>query len=841
MLQEYISSAEREWAQRQIEQYRRLLPRYQRYAETLHFILTLAASKYAPDAIIQTRAKAIASFAEKIQRKRKKYHDPVNQMTDLCGARVITHTPHEVWTMCDFIEKNFTVDWENTVDISQRLKATEFGYRSVHYVVQCKDGAFQNLDTEVALPDEILGLKAEIQVRTILEHAWADFSHRMMYKSPFPIPIQWQREFASLAAMLERADVAFAAIETQLKQYITNYGTYMSVQEMQKEIALLELVLSHDPENKDLAHRIGKLAIALGDWKKAIDVLSRFVETDFPPILRDLGVALCKQNKANPTGADYQKGRYYLEKAAAARPRDADALASLAGTWKGTDPAKAAELYRQAFEANPEDPYSLGQYLEYEIIREGDMHPVRLLRPLIQSAIQRCQERADVGVDLPWAFYDIGKFSLLLGYPYESLDAYAKAVQITNNDWMLETALHSIERLSVVTDALPGREWIELFLWLARAIKFNVSQAHEALRRRASAGYAPIQGPVVLIAGACDESEEQLIQSYRPLLIEAFRGFYGTVISGGTRSGVAGLAGDIQQSYPGSIRTIGYIPQHHPYPVAMDERYVEIRYTAGDDFTPLEPLQYWTDLAVSGIPAGDVKLIGLSGGKIAALEYRIALALGAQVAVIEASGRAAARLTADNKWQGSSLLLRLPADGQIVHEFIYPVPPGLTPSQREHVARAVHRAYCEVETELLRQDDPALAPWDDLLECFKESNRLHADHILDKLHLIGCRAVPTTESTIKLIEFTEAETEILARAEHARWVIERMCSGWKPGERRNVAQKISPYLVSWDELPAVIQERSRRVVRQLPAILAEIQLEIQRSREEEKCDDARKL
>lgn len=837
MLQGYVSS-EREWAQQQIEQYRRLFPRYQRYAETLHLILTLAARQYAPDAIIQTRAKTIASFAEKIQRKRRKYHDPVNQMTDLCGARVIAHTPHEVWAVCGFIEKNFAVDWENTVDVSQRLKATEFGYRSVHYVVQCKNGVFQSLDTEITLPDEILGLKAEIQVRTILEHAWADFSHRMIYKSPFPIPVQWQREFAGLAAMLERADAAFAAIETQLKQYMTSYGAYMSAHEMRQEIALLELVLNHDPENRELAHRIGKLAIALGDWEKAIDVLSRFAETGSPPILRDLGVALCKQHKEDPTSEGFQKGRHYLEKAATAHPRDADALASLAGTWKRTDPSKAAELYREAFEANNDDPYALGQYLEYEILKERNTRPVGLLRPLIRSAIQRCRERADIGVDLPWAFYDIGKFSLLLGNPYESLDAYTKAVQLTNDDWMIETALHSLERLSAVADALPGHAWIEHFLWLARAIKFNVNEAHETLKRRASAGYAPIRGPVVLIAGACDESEEQLIQSYRPLLIEAFRGFCGTVISGGTRAGVAGLAGDVQQSYPGSIRTIGYLPQRHPYPVEMDERYVEIRYTAGNDFTPLEPLQYWTDLIVSGVPVSDVKLIGLSGGKIAALEYRIALALGAQVAVIEASGRAAAKLLSDDRWRGSSLLICLPADSQIVHEFIHPAKVRLTPSQREHIARAIHRAYCEAETELLREDDPALAPWDNLLECFKESNRLHADNILDKLRLIGCRAVPATDSAIKLIEFTDAEAEILARAEHARWVIERMCSGWKPGDRRDVAQKLSPYLVSWDELPAAIQERSRRIVRQIPAILAEIQLEIQRSREEEKRDDA---
>lgn len=824
-----------EWAQSQIEQYREIFPRYGLYAETLRRLLEAAAKKHAPLAIVQARPKAIASFAEKIQRKREKYRDPVHQFTDLCGGRVIAHTPDEVRAMCDFIEKNFIIDWDNTIDVSQRLKPTEFGYRSVHYIVQFKPGIFPNATVSQEIPEAVFGLKAEIQVRTILEHAWADFNHRLVYKSPFPIPTKWQREFAGLAAMLERADTDFAAIETGFRAYVTNYGTYMSPEQMRNEIALLELVMACDPDNVELAHRIGKLAIAMGDWPKAIAVFSRYVDTGYQPILRDLGIALCKLHGAAPDSPAYQQGQRYLERASTPEYRDSDALASLASTWKQSDPDRARDLYRQAFEANPKDPYALGQYLEYEIAHQHDIRLATMLRPVIEDAIERCRERAEVGVDLPWALYNIGKFCLLLGRPHDSLRAYIKAVQLTTDDWMVATSLQSLDRLAVVGDKLPGLTWAQRFLLLVRASRFNVAEARQQLAALASPGGAPIRGPVALVAGGCDAREEALLQGYRTLLVNAFAGFTGTIISGGTRAGVAGLTGDVQQSYPGTIHTVGYVPRRFPADVQMDDRYGEIRRTDGDDFSPLEPLQYWTDLIASDICPCDVKLIGMSGGAIAASEYRMALALRARVAIIEDSGRAAAKLLTDEDWRSSPLLLHLPAEGQIIAEFIQPSSTQLAEEEREAVAQAIHAAYCAAEADLLQSEDPSLAQWDDLLDYLKESNRQQADHILEKLRLIGCRAVPVAGRPVSPIEFTEAEVETLARAEHARWVIERVRDGWTLGARRDILRKTSPYLVPWIELPAKIKASNRSLIRQIPDFLARVQMEIQRGCQEEEA------
>jgi len=310
---------------------------------------------------VQARPKSIASFAEKILRKNK-YSDPINQITDLCGARVITHIPEEVEGIGKFIKNSFEVDFNNSVDVNQRLKPTEFGYRSVHYIVQFKEGIFPNKDIPIKIPKELFGLKAEIQVRTILEHSWADFSHDLSYKGSFKIPQKWERELAGLAASLESADKTYSRVHSGLQIYASNFGAYMNIEQMQNEIKLQKLVLKNDPRNFEVAHRIGKIAIVMGDWQKAIKVLSKFVKSEYQPLIRDLGVALCTLYKDNKDSKEFTQGRKYLELACASQNEDIDALSSLAGTYRGDNEDKARELYRKAFALDSTNPYVLGNY-----------------------------------------------------------------------------------------------------------------------------------------------------------------------------------------------------------------------------------------------------------------------------------------------------------------------------------------------------------------------------------------------------------------------------------------------------------------------------------------------
>lgn len=817
------------WACEQIEQYRHVFPRYRLYAEMLQKVLGKASNKYAPFAIVQARAKAIASFAEKIQQKKAKYRDPVNQITDLCGARVITHTHNEVRAISEFIEKHFDIDWDNSIDVSQRLKPAEFGYRSVHYIVKIKAGVFPTKEIDVAVPEEIFGLKAEIQVRTTLEHAWADFTHSMSYKSTFKIPERWERELAGLAATLESIDSAFSKIKAGLQTYATSYGAYMTKEQMQDEIDMLKIVLEYDPENLEVAHRIGKLAIALGDWQKAIDVLSKYIHSEYQPIIRDLGVAMCKLHRANPESFEYRQGQKYLEAASAPPNKDVDALASLAGTWKGVNEDKVRELYRKAFEVDPVDPYPLGNYLEYEIVYRRDTSVVPLMTYAINAAIQRCQDQINVGVNLPWAFYDIGKFNLLLGKPYESLAAYAKAVQLSTDDWMIETSLRSLDKLVVVRDALGGYEWMRRLLLVGWSTKFQNKTALEQVKKLASANHKPIQGPTTIVAGGYKIDSGEQRQDLRQLMLEAFQDFKGTIISGGTTTGISGLIGEVQQKYSSAIRTIGYVPKLIPADVTLDKRYSEIRYTEGKDFSAMEPLQSWIDIIASGIHPSQVKLLGIGGGIISAAEYRIALALGGGVGIAQESGYEAAKLLSDSDWNTSQTLVYLPADAMTIRAFIGSGAPKLETDIRETIAQAIHETYRQVQASRKRNSDLSMAEWNALLDYLKESNRQQADHIVEKLRQIGCTIRKVKGRDISLMKFTEDEIEIMAEREHARWNVERLFDGWKWGKEKDVIKKLSPYLVPWSELPDDVKEWDRETVRKIPEFLAKVGLEVCRN------------
>jgi ppGpp synthetase/RelA/SpoT-type nucleotidyltranferase len=821
----------RNWLAGQVEEYKKKKhPRYVRYAEVLGQVLRLAGKGLAPLAIVQTREKAIASFAEKALRKMHKYSDPVNQLTDLCGARVITRTRSEVDAYCEIIKSHFEIDWDNSLDTSQRLKPSEFGYRSIHYIIKFR----RNVDYGIEIPEEVFCLKAEVQVRTLVEHAYADFGHDLTYKGAFALPIAWQRELASVAAALEEVDQTFSRIEDRLRDYTTSYGKYLSEEERLREIDRLEIILEHVPDDAGLAAQLGKLAIIQEDWDKAEKTLARFVDPTEPerapqPILRDLGVTYCKKyDSGTPM---YTQGQRYLEIASAPERGDVDAMCSLAGTWKEIDEEKAREYYRRAFQADPHDAYALENHLERELASGPAV--LETARPLIQKAAERCEAHIAAGINLPWALYSLGKLRLLLGEPFQSLDAYAKAIQLSPAAWMIMTSLRSLDRLGAVSLELEGFEWIRRLLNLGLAVRFGSTDAMNELDKLATADRPTFRLPVRIVAGGTDPSVQAQIGEYSHLLMEGLAGFDGTIISGGTTEGICGLVGDAAQRYGDRIHTVGYIPgagfgEAADATVDKDpERYRELCYTDGRGFTPLEALQNWIDLVVSRVPVKEVRVVGINGGRIAGAEYRIALALGAVVGVISESGREAGRILTDEQWSSLERLITLPRDAQTVRAFFGSKLFEMEARDCETIAEAIHEKFLATKTASVTPTGRAVAAWDELDEDFKESNRAQARHIEEKLRDIGC-AVVSARPAGETVTLTTDEVERLAEMEHGRYNAERLLEGWTWSEVKDDDRRTSPHLVSWTELADDIREYDRQTVREIPEFLAKIGLAVQR-------------
>ena len=124
-------------------------------------------------------------------------------ITDIIGLRVITFYLDDVDVVASVVERLFDVDWDNTVD-KRRLHALDsFGYQSLHYICRVPEMPF----------------RFEIQMRTLLQHAWSNMNHDTGYKSGVEIPREYIRNMSRLAGMLELADEQFSRIRSELTDY----------------------------------------------------------------------------------------------------------------------------------------------------------------------------------------------------------------------------------------------------------------------------------------------------------------------------------------------------------------------------------------------------------------------------------------------------------------------------------------------------------------------------------------------------------------------------------------------------------------------------------------------
>jgi ppGpp synthetase/RelA/SpoT-type nucleotidyltranferase len=649
----------RDEIERQVNLFRQCRESYVRYADTLGTILRRIVRDISTEGIVQTRAKTITSYAEKIQRpgKAQQYGDnPIENLTDLCGGRIILPTLDHVKACCRLVEENFSIQWEDSEDKLELLAVSEFGYLSNHYIVQIDPESSYASDLD--LPEEVLALKAEIQVRTFLQHAWTVIHHDYIYKPHFKIPENLHRQFYRIAAILEDADNEFVSALGSLKVYEENYGAYMTAQEINDQIDRLILVYENAPDKSqeaDLVLRIAKLARSVARWDISTHVLSGLVDSQNAAVLRELGIAQYKAHSSNPEGAEYKKGQQYLEKAIALDPADTDALTSLGGSWKGTDLEKALHYYGLAFDINSDDPYTALNFFIARLILDENTGAIQSSKPVIRNLINISKRQISYGINVPWAHFNHGLFSLLTGNLDESLNNYLLGARFCTAQWMISTHLNDLDGLSVVDSDLPALRLVRHLMLLFLAARFGDGDATRRLKKDFGIKEKNLATPLVVVAGSTDSAKEELGDFLRDSLIGAFRSFEGVIISGSTVAGVCSLVGDVQKKYPKSIRALGYIPKELPANVEVDKRFSAIHRTSGSGFSVLEALQYWADIVLNQIGPGDVKLLGIGGGAISAFEYRLALALGAQVGILSKSTGSASELLRESIWKECNL------------------------------------------------------------------------------------------------------------------------------------------------------------------------------------------
>lgn len=162
---------------------------------------------------VTTRVKERNSLKRKLERPDRRY-STLDDLTDILGARIITYFDDDVDTVAQAVASEFSLDGNNSVDKRALLDSDQFGYLSLHYVASL--GASRNGLSEYR---RLAGLKFEIQVRSILQHAWAEIEHDLGYKSTYDLPKLMWRRFFRLAGLLELADAEFSRIRDDLSRY----------------------------------------------------------------------------------------------------------------------------------------------------------------------------------------------------------------------------------------------------------------------------------------------------------------------------------------------------------------------------------------------------------------------------------------------------------------------------------------------------------------------------------------------------------------------------------------------------------------------------------------------
>jgi ppGpp synthetase/RelA/SpoT-type nucleotidyltranferase len=264
---------------------------------------------------VTCRAKSCESLADKLSREEKQYQ-ALSEVTDLAGIRIITYFADDVDPVGTMVEREFAVIPEHSIDKGKALDPDRFGYLSLHYVCTLADKRARL--TEYAAYKECV---CEIQVRSILQHAWAEIEHDLGYKAVQGIPRLMRRRFSRLAGLLEVADDEFMRIRDELEAYATDVKR--DIREKPGEVLLDKVSLAAFVQQDDTVRRVdqeivewegGELVDPSDDWLESMVECLRYIEMD---TIGDVVSALAArhrvvigqwQNRYQPTGGVLPKG-----------------------------------------------------------------------------------------------------------------------------------------------------------------------------------------------------------------------------------------------------------------------------------------------------------------------------------------------------------------------------------------------------------------------------------------------------------------------------------------------------------------------------------------------------
>lgn len=273
----------------------------------------------------KARIKSFGSYYKKLLRQHPQEAAESNNLvclTDMMGIRIICTFLEDIQIVLEQIKTLFDVFEIEVKGAEQSFK--EFGYESVHVLVKIPESCMpEALPDSLVLPKELV---CEIQIRTILQDAWAEVEHELIYKTEFtPFDMPLRRKLASMNASLSLADIIFQ----EIRDYQKNLQCEMSMRRRSFYEMADDLTIEHSAVkanetierlNPYIQGTIDELLLQAikahnaGDLDKAILIYTKIIESKPSPndivlsvIHKHRGMAFFSKNDYDNALADFKQ------------------------------------------------------------------------------------------------------------------------------------------------------------------------------------------------------------------------------------------------------------------------------------------------------------------------------------------------------------------------------------------------------------------------------------------------------------------------------------------------------------------------------------------------------
>ena len=268
----------------------------------------------------KARIKSFDSYYKKILRLKVPAPDDGSLicLTDMIGIRIICAFLEDIAVVLKQVQGLFDVREIEQKGPAQNFKA--FEYESIHILVKIPDSCFPSPSDFPTLP-RLNDIVCEIQIRTILQDAWAEVEHELIYKSEFsPFDLPLRRKLASINASLTLADTIFQEIRDYQKklQGEVNERRKLFYEKVDELDAIKREIKQTSPEPAGSASPFVKGTIDdllldaihahnTGDLTRAIEIYTQIIESSPEPPAVVLSVIYKHRGMAYFTESEYQK------------------------------------------------------------------------------------------------------------------------------------------------------------------------------------------------------------------------------------------------------------------------------------------------------------------------------------------------------------------------------------------------------------------------------------------------------------------------------------------------------------------------------------------------------